>query len=161
MTVNGKNFVAPKIRKVEVTLSLDTSIYAAGDVLADSQVVAGAFRRINGTGLLVGMQVLDKDDQAAASMTFYLLNANVSIGTENAAPSISDANATKIMHKIDFASTEFTDLTGCKIATKDASDICLPISSVPNTSDMYIAAVTGGTPTQTASGITVILFIQD
>jgi len=51
---------------IEVILSLNTSQYASGDVLADTQEVAAAFA--NGhPAVLYSLQVIDEDDQAGSS----------------------------------------------------------------------------------------------
>lgn len=141
-----------------VTLTLDTNIYAAADVLADTQVLTGIMSHPGGSCELVSLTVLDKDDQTAAAMDIYFLDSNVSLGTENAAISISDADAEKILGVVPVASTDFEDLINSKIAT--VRNIGLLLKAVAGSSDIYIAAVTAGTPTQTASGIVIRLGIK-
>lgn len=136
---------------LEVTLSLDTAAYASGDLLADTQAIANAFRTEGGTAILHSVMAIDEDDQASVAMDIYLLNANVSLGTENAVPSVTDANARAILGApISIASGDWKDLGGCKIAGKD--NLGKLVQS--NTSDLYVAVVlTGGTPTFTAAGV--------
>lgn len=153
----------PALREVAITFTLDTSIYAANDVLADSQILASVVSASDANGYLVGVQILDEDDQAAAAMTMYLLSANVTLGTENNAISISDANARNIIGVIDFAVGDWKDLINSKLAFKGAGNAPLPIAITPvaGSDDIYVALVTGGTPTQTASGITGRFWFQD
>lgn len=142
-------------KTVEITLTLDTNAYAAGDVLATTQEVANA-ASANGLGTeLISMTVRDKDDQTAAAMTFYFLDDNQSLGTENAAPDISDANADAICGMVTIPAALFTDLGGVKVAT--LTNIGLLMHPGAASTSLYIAATTAGTPTQTASGITVSL----
>lgn len=144
---------------VGVTFSLDTSAYADGDVLADSQVLAACLRTDDGTGVLQTITLNDKDDQGIA-MDIVILDANVSIGTENAAVSITDANADNILAVISVESTDWVDFVGCKVAT--IKNLSIPVSAVSGTDDLYVALVTRGTPTHTASGITARFgFLQD
>lgn len=145
---------------IDVTLSLDTSAYAAGDVLADTQVVSNAFRSQDVGGVLQNVMVIDKDDQGVA-FDIYLLDANVSMGTENAAPSISDADATKIIARIPVASGDYYDLGGVRVA--DIANLGRALKPASGTSNLYIAAVNGsGTPTFTASGLVLRLgILQD
>ena len=142
---------------VTVTLSLDTAIYAADDVLADTQEVAGALAASDGTGVIESIQLLDEDDQGIA-LDLVFLDANVSIGTENAAPSVTDANARSILGRVRIATTDYIDMGGCRVAT--LLRVGLGIKAATGTDDIYIAAITrGGTPTHTASGIRVRLYI--
>lgn len=153
----------PVIREVAVTFSLDTSAYAANDVLADSQVVTNAVSANDAKGYLVGFQILDEDDNAAADIDLILLSANVSVGTENSAISISDANARNILHVISIDDTEFKDLINSKIATRGVSSGPWPIIPASGTRNIYAALVYRGaaTPTYSASGITARLYFQD
>ncbi len=48
----------------DVTLSLDTSTYASGDVLADMQEIANAVRANGGSVVIQSLTVIDKDDRA-------------------------------------------------------------------------------------------------
>lgn len=145
---------------VDVTLSLDTSAYASGDVLADTQQVANALRVNDGTGVLHNVVVVDQDDQGVA-LDIYLLSANVTMGTENAAPSISDANAVNILGRVQVQSTDYYDLGGVKVA--NLRNLAMLVKAVSGTKDVYVAVVNGtGAPTYTASGIKLRLgFIND
>ncbi len=135
----------------DVTLSLDTGIYASGDVLADTQVLTSLFRVSDGTGVLQSIQIIDQDDQKSA-FDIYYLSANNTMGTENSAPSISDANAVAVVGPFSVAVADYKDLGGVSVAK--IANIGQPIIAVTGTSNGYIAVVNGtGTPTYTASGI--------
>jgi hypothetical protein len=140
------------IQYIDVTLSLDTSAYASGDVLADTQAVAGAVHLADAVGILQSVVVVDQDDQKAA-FDIYILSANVSMGTENAAPSISDANALEICGPpIAIAIADYKDLGGVSVAGKD--NIGKVVKPASGTTTVYLAVVNGtGTPTYTASGV--------
>lgn len=143
-----------------VIFSLDTSAYASGDLLADTQAVTSVFRVTDGTGVLASITLNDKDDQGVA-LYIVILDANVTLGTENAAPSISDANADSILGIIAVATTDWLDLGGCKVA--NIRGINLPIKAASGTTSLYIGLVNStGTPTFTASGVTARLgVLQD
>lgn len=146
---------------VDVVLSTDTSIYADGDVLADTQLVNAVTRGVDKNGILRSIVVVDKDDQKIA-MDLIFFSANVSLGTENAAPSISDTNAANILGRVNIATGDYVDLGGVSVGFKAISDGML-IKPVTATDDIYVAAITrGGTPTYTAAGLTLRLgFSQD
>lgn len=139
-----------KTKTVEVIFSLDTNAYAAGDVLADTQIIPGAMRMRDLTGVLSGFTLIDEDDQGI-ELDVVVLSGNVSIGTENAAPSITDASARQILGILNVSSTDWKDLGGVKIAT--VRNVNLPVKPSEQTQDLYVALITRGTPTHTGNGI--------
>lgn len=148
----------PKI--VEVTLSLDTNIYAANDLLADTQVVSNAFYDIDKPGVLDSVYVIDEDDQTAVPIVLYLLSDSGSLGTENSALNPTDAVARTILGTVPILAADFKDLINSKAAT--IKNIGLIVKPKTGTRDLYIAAALdgAGTPTYTASGIKVRLGIR-
>lgn len=143
--------VGTPMQFVDVTLSLDTSAYASGDLLADAQIVAACVRANDAMGVLQSVQVIDEDDQKAA-LTLYLASASNSWGTENSAPSISDANAREILGYVDVAVADYKDLGGVSIASKN--NLGIVIKPGTGSDDIWVAVVNGsGAPTYTASGL--------
>ena len=136
---------------VNVDLTLDTSPYAAGDLLADTQSIANLFRAVGLGGVLMSMEVIDKDDQGAGFSVIFV-DANVSFGTENAPPSISDTDAQSILGRADVTTADYLDLGGVRVAS--IKNIGLALQPASGTRDGYLAVINGaGTPTYTASGI--------
>jgi hypothetical protein len=134
-----------------VTFSLNTSAYTASDLLAETQQIDGFFRVADGTGIIQSITLYDQDDQGVP-MTIYFLDANVSMGTENSAPSISDANALNILGWVDVLTGDWKDIGGVRVAS--IRNVGLPVKAASGTDDLYIAIVNGtGTPTFTASGL--------
>lgn|GEM_PF-1663602 len=157
LTINtdGSSIVVGNSGAVAVTLSLDTSAYGAGDLLADTQEVANAMRVAAGTGGIHSIVLNDKDDQGA-ELYLVFLSANVSLGTENSAPSITDANADSILGIVPVYTSDWVDLGGCRIAT--LTNVGLVVKAATGSTSLYIAAVNGaGTPTYSAAGITMRL----
>ena len=147
---------ASEITVVEVTLTLDTVAYASGDVLADTQEVEDAVRTEGGYGKVVAAVVLDKDDQAQG-LDLVFMRSNESIGTENAALDMTDAEAEVLTGFIEVASGDYIDLTNSQIALVGGLNV--PIYASAGTS-VYMAAISRGTGTYTANGIVVKLFIE-
>lgn len=136
---------------VDLTFSLDTSgAYSAGDVLADTQELASAVRVNAGTALLQSVVLFDEDDQGQA-LDLVFFDANVSLGTENGAVSITDANARNILGIVSIASGDWKDLGGVRVATKSA--VGLLVKGATGSTSIYVGAVSQGTGTYTASGI--------
>ncbi len=133
-----------------ITMSTDTGAYASGDLIADTQQYDAFFRKADGTGVINTITVTEKDAQGAA---FYIIfhRTSTSMGTENSAPNISDANLVAgIQHIVTVATTDFVTVSGTKIAT--LKNLGLPVMAVSGTDDLYISILNStGTPTY-ASG---------
>lgn len=158
----GSTGILPTVRDpITITPTMDTSALTANDVWFDSTVVTNASRATDEPVILAGIVLYDQDDQTAAAGTVYVLQANVSVGTINNAPSISDANALNIIAAIPFASADWKDLGGVKI--NRLSPAYFPLMCIPasGTRNIYVAAVNEGTPTNTATGVKVALTFQD
>jgi len=136
----------------DLTLSLDTDAYAQGDVLADRQELANVVGVSGGCGLIQSVLLTDYDDNARA-ITLVFLDADVPIGTENAAVSISDANAAKIIGKVQILAADYEDMINSQFA--QVLNIGLPFKCADGSKSIYVAAIykdaTGDT--YTASGI--------
>ena len=149
--VDDNNVNVFSIQHVNVTPVCDTSAYTGGDTLFDTTAISNASRANDAPVILQSITILDEDDQTAANMTLFFLDANVSLGTVNSAPNISDANARNIIGTYVMASGSFIDVGGSKVA--HASNLNMVMKPASGTRTLYVAAMTAGTPTQTASGI--------
>lgn len=149
-------------RVIPVTLSLDTNAYASGDLLADAQEIKNVFRDQKTTAVLVSVCVCDKDDQKQA-MELYFTTTSTSWGTENTALSSSgpsDATSGDIQARVDIAASDYADLGGNAVANPDFNPKIL-VGANDSTS-LYVAAVSRGTGTYSASGVTLKLgFLLD
>lgn len=140
---------------ITVTLSTDTSAYADGDILADLQAVGGFFRQPGGRALIQSVTVLDKADQGVALDLLTSPNP-VSLGTENAAPSISDANADGLQRLCRVEAADYIDLGGCRLATK--AGLGLLVEAAAGSTTLHLGAITrGGTPTYGAADVVLRL----
>jgi hypothetical protein len=141
---------------VRFTPVVDTAAYAAGDVLFDTTAVSVSDNTSAGArGTILTASIIDRDDESSQTITLYFLRSNVSLGTVNAAPSISDDNAAEILGTCTV--TTGTDLGGCKYG--ETSGLVLPFELPAQ--NLFVAATTGGTPTFTsASDIRVRLSLQ-
>lgn len=148
--------VGGKTTLTAITFSLNTSIYADGDVLADTQVLTACLRVADGTGILQDVIFNDEDD-TGQPFDVLILQANTSIGTENAAPSITDANARNIIGRFQVLSGDWYDLGGVKIAS--IKNIGIGVKAAAGTTNLYVALISRGAGTYTASGITAVFKI--
>ena len=148
--------IRPMIYK-EVTVTCDTAAYADGDVLAATQEITGVCKA-GRPSILWSMGILDKDDMGM-DLDVYFLRTNVSIGTENAAAAITDTVADEILTVIPVTSSDYTDLGSSQFAMKNTADDGMGALLYGDDvgESVYIAIESGGTPTHTASGLTLKL----
>lgn len=130
--------IGPLSRVFDLTLSVDTAAYSSGDVIADSQQCDAFFRKSDGTGVIQSLTVCCEADQKAA-IDIYFLNANSAMGTENAAPSISDANSNNVLGWVSVAAADYKDLGGTSVAC--IRNIGLVVKATSGTDDLYVAVV--------------------
>lgn len=142
---------------------LDTNAYAAGDIIAATTAINGVGGAGGQARRLKSVSILDKADQAACAMNLILLRSNVSIGTINSAPSISDANADYIEGIIPINASDWVDLGGSKRVDKTSTDVGLPLGVRGDSSNKaYFAIVAVGTPgTYAADSFTVTFEFED
>ena len=139
---------------VTVTPTLDTNAYAAGDILFNPTEVASVTLESAGYARLVGLSIFDGDAQAAA-LDLYILQASTSLGTINTAPNITDANLDppNFQHVVSFVAADWANISGASVISWSHEGDGLPC--VSSGTSMYIAALTQGTPTHTASGMVI------
>lgn len=132
-----------------VTPVLDTSAYVSGDVLFVPIAFNGA-RVVGGRAYLQSIVAADADDQGYA-MEFYFFSETVTLGTINVAPSISDADALKFLGMVSLSTGDWIDLGGVRVAT--LRNLGLMLVPKSDSTNLYVAGITRGTPTHTASGL--------
>ncbi len=133
-----------------LTMTIDTAVYASGDVIADTQQLDAAFRVADGSGVVQSLVLVDEGDQKQP-LTIFFFGSSSTLGTENAAPSITDANAINIHGFVDIAAADYKDLGG--VAVANIKNIGIPITAVSGTDDLYIAILNGsGAPDYVAGG---------
>lgn len=141
---------------VSVTPVLDTSAYAAGDVLFTTTTVTAVSRLAGSPVELVSLYVVDKDDQKPV-LDLYLFDRTVTFGPFNAAPAISDADAGYYIGHVSVATADYKDLGGVSVAKLAFDPLILKLLST----SLFIAGVNlSGTPTHTASGLVLKLGIN-
>lgn len=141
---------------IDVTLSLNTAQYASGDVLAEAQEVADAMRIAAGTGVLYSVQVIDQDDQGGA-LDLVFFSSSASLGTENSAVSISDADAAKILGVISVGASDYVDLVGSQVASLKGSECGFVLEAGAASTSLWVGAISRDTKTYTAAGIVLRL----
>lgn len=142
---------------VTATPVLDTSIYASGDVLWTTSVALTNLLRVSGgKAILRSITIVDEDDQGVA-LDLFFFRAAQSLGTVNAAPNISDANARDCLGFVSFVAGDYIDLGGARVAHK--ANLATLLTGTASR-DVHIGAITRGTPTYTASGLKISVGVE-
>ena len=139
---------------VTVTPTLDTVAYTAGDILFNPTEITLVTLISADYTRLVGISLFDGDAQGAA-MDLYILQASTTFGTINVAPTITDANLDppNFQHVISFVGSDYKTISGAKVLSWTHDGDGLPCA--PAATSMWIAALTQGAPTHTASGMVI------
>jgi hypothetical protein len=136
---------------VTITCSLDTDAYADGDVLFDTQEIAGAVRNNGETCILQSIHVIDIDDQGE-DFDLVFFNAATSLGTENSAPDINDTEVLTTLGVYEFVNA-YMDLGANQVRTDTGIGLLLEAGAA--TTSLYVAGISRGTGTYTANGIRI------
>ena len=141
---------------IEVVPVLDTSAYADNDVLF-VPIAIPAYRADGANGparKLVTVVILDEADQAQ-DIDLIFFDATATLGTINAAVSISDADARKILGTVSVLIADYCDTINSQVATKRGIDLIMQ-------NPAYLAGVCrSGTPTYAASSLRIKLGFED
>lgn len=116
--VERRNVVTSQVNSAGLTTG--ATPYAAGDVLGNGWEITGAARAAGGTGVVTGAVVVDVAD-VVVGVDLYLASGSITFGTDNAAPTVSDADAAKLLPVIGLAAI---DVGGARVLS--ASGIAVP-----------------------------------
>lgn len=130
---------------------LDTNAYGAGDLLFDSVALSGVADVNGGVVYLESVTAIDTSDTGAA-ITLIIADSMVDFGTVNSAPTISGADALKIVASVAIASGDWVDLGSSRVACKGNLNIGIKCTGSSNA--LALAAIVAGTPTFGASALT-------
>lgn len=115
-------------------LTTATTAYTAGDVLGTGWEFTNFARAAGGSGLILGAALLDKAD-ITSTVDLYLASAAITFGADNAAPSISDTDAEKLLQVI---SIPLEDLGGSRFGALSG----LSVPYVCDATSLFVYAVT-------------------
>ena len=133
---------------IRPTVTISTTLYAAGDVVGGKITLTNAMRITNGTGVLQSLTVVDTDDEKAP-LTFIIFGADITSPADNAAWTWNSADFSKVLGIVRVASTDYVSVGGESVAT--ITGIGLPVVATGSTAHLYAVAVTTGTPTYGAT----------
>ena len=141
---------------VTPTLDATETAYGAAEVLFNPTIVTGLFNDKDDVCMIKNIFVIDADDQGIA-WELYFTTSSTDFGTINATADIADNTA--LLGGV--AITLFdaaNDFDNFRIAS--IKDINMVIKANEVDKNVYIGGIAAGTPTHTASGLTIKIGVQ-
>ena len=128
--------------------TLDTSIYAANDVLAATAVISNVMRVNDGRANLLSLTGIDKSKQKPA-MTILFYQTNVTSAAANAANALSDADQLTLLGFHRILAADWIDYANNSICCfKGPTGPGLLLEAATGTKDVYaVCILDAGTPT--------------
>ncbi len=138
---------------VEATPTIETGIYASGDLIGELITLAGAARTISeggdeGTGLIQSVILTDLSKQDAnIDVVFFDANPDGTTFTDNSPLDVADADLVKIIGVAQI--TTYADFNDNSVGW--AANLALPFDLKGRTASLFAALVSRGTPTYAAT----------
>lgn len=139
-----------EIVNIRFSPTLSTAVYASGDILFDTTGLPGGVK----AGKIVGVTIIDKDD-LGQNCDLYFLDANVSMGTINSVPSITDTAAESIVGIMSSISAS-KDVGGVRLASYEF-ELGFDVQS---TGVLYIAGITNAALQHTVNGVLLTVRVE-
>lgn len=163
-----KNHTGGKVIRLNPTL--ETSEYAAGDVLFDPIEIPLAVATRGGASILKNMFLIDKEVQSQ-DIEFYFFENSTSLGTVNATANVSNDNFVAGnflgMYMIDSDQTDSTTIDNVHVNQVHTFDGTTSIfepmilQAAPNSRSVYVTATClGGTATYAADSLQLVVHVQ-
>lgn len=149
-----------------ITIELTTSagIYAAGDTIDSVKTVVNPVLDTKGTGLLHSLMLLDKVNQKSA-IDLYFFDVAPTVGADNAAVNFSDADMANCLGRVSLVAGDYVTIDGGSgSAEATLRGIALLLQAAAGEDDIYLVAVSRGTPTYGSAAVNLVLrlgIIQD
>jgi hypothetical protein len=141
----------------EVTPTISTGIYAAGDALGGLLEFENVLSAFKSDGEIVGAVLID-DDTENAAIDLLLFDREITPTTDNDELDVSDADLAHLIGKISFPAASYLSAKDNGIC---ALELAVPIVLVDGGTSLFGLLKVEGTPTYTAAtDITIKLFVK-
>ena len=139
-----------ELLRIQVTPTISTGIYAAKDAIGALYTFSNAARWSGGSGRVVGVTVVDKD-QERADMDLVLFRATFTAPTDNAVFDPTDTELLDCIGWIPIGGGMYSDFNDNSVAHVDC-DLAFSLAGT----DLFAAMVSRGTPTYTGTSDLVV-----
>jgi hypothetical protein len=152
MNVKVNNFQPVKISQ---TLTTDTNAYATGDVLV-ATVAVPVLSTVQGQkNLRIRIDQMGLIDTAVqnGALDIVIMDADVSLGTVNAAVGITDANVVNVVKVINVSASNYNTLKASDNSVANI-DLAAPIYVTTTTGAFYLGLISRDAKTYGATSLT-------
>ena len=153
--------MAQEIRHKTIVLdpTVDTSIYASGDLVCEKLTLTNAVLRDGGVCKVEKVIVVDQAKQdAPLDLVFFNSDPDATTFTENVAFNPANADADRIAGVVSIVAADYADFSDNSAACWSGNSITIHSASGH---DLYLAVVSRGTPTYaTAGDLRLIITLQ-
>ncbi len=160
MAVDNVGAYAQVIKVSGATVGATATTYASGDLVGNKLTLSDVVRdddQPNNTAACVAIAVQDLDKQdVALDVIFFDSDPDGTTFTDDSALDVADADLPKILGHIPVLASDYVDFNDSSIATVDSRTVLLEPASGR---DIYAAIVSGGAPTYTADGLSLVFHI--
>lgn len=146
---------------ISVNLTTSAGIYAAGDVIDSVKTITNAVQNTEGAAMLHSVVVIDKANQKS-KIDLLFFDTAPTVGADNAANAISSADLANCLGRISVLDTDY--VTANSNAEATIRGLALILQSLATKKDIYMVAVSRGTPTYASAAVNVVVklgLIQD
>lgn len=135
---------------VSVYPSVDTAIYASGDVLFIATEVTNFFRTAGGRALIHSITVLDVDEEAVA-FDIIFCDTTQNFGALNAVAALADPAASNMptLGHVVITAGDYIDIGGQRLVT--LTSLGLTVQAAAASTSLFINGIVRATPTYTAA----------
>jgi hypothetical protein len=146
-----ENSIIGKSKNITVTPTIDTNIYASGDLVGTKLTLSNALRAQTGRGRIVSVTLVDQAKQSAAlDVVFFNANPSGTTFTDNAALDVADADALKYAGHVSIVAGNYAAFADNSAATVVVSGAGIQVTAT-DSSTLYACLVSRATPTYAAA----------
>lgn len=142
---------------LSVTPTVDTSAYAAGDLIGGKLSVDLSFFRDHELLALKGLVLADKAKQSAAlDVLFFGADPSATTFTDNAAFDPADADLAKVIAALPLASADYLAFSDSSLVVATGIEIPLALDAADASLSLYVALISRGAPTYASAADLVL-----
>lgn len=138
----------------QATPAIDTSIYAAGQVMGGKLTLATAVESAASGGVIGTVTITDKAKQnAAIAVVFFNADPSATTFTNHSALTVNAADQAKIIGHVVLAAAEYLSLSNIAVGTHPNAGISFKL---PAGTTLYACLISQGTPTYASASDLVL-----
>lgn len=148
---SGTQLVGGDTVIITPTLTVDTAIYAALDIIGGKLTLTNAMRKKAGSGILHSITITDDDNEKAA-FDILLFGADLT-GTvaDQGAYAHSSADLTNFLGRVQVLASDYLTVVTGSLAVVHLRNLAIPVRSSTTSTNLYALIIATGTPTYTAA----------